>query len=178
MISRVRCSICGAEHDLGQIEPSFRRPDAYFAVPPEKRQGRINGSDEACLIASADGQDLACFVRVILKVPIIDERRSIGWGLWVEVDQEAYWRIATVWNDPNQSAEPPFACTVANDIRGYPSTRGLPGIIQLVGRQLRPSLALAPDSTHPFATEVRAGVPFERALEWRTWVLHEWLDRP
>jgi hypothetical protein len=171
-MSKVGCSTCGSEHDLGNIEPSFRRPDAYFAVPSEERQRRINESDEACLIASADGQDLACFIRAILKVPITDERASIGWGLWVEVDHQAYWRVASVWDDPNQSAEPPFACTVANDIPGYPSTRGLPGIIQLTGPHLRPSLTLTPNSSHPFAVETHAGVQFGRALEWRSWFVH------
>jgi hypothetical protein len=171
-MSKVRCSTCGDEHDLDQIEPSFRRPDAYFAVPPEERQRRVNDSDEACLIASADGQHLACFIRAILKVPITDERKAIGWGLWVEVDDQAYWRVASVWDDPNQSAEPPFACTVANDIPGYPSTRGLPGVIQLTSPRLRPSLTPTPDSAHPFAVETRTGVRFERALEWRSRFVH------
>jgi hypothetical protein len=76
-----RCGTCGREHGLGQIEPSFRRPDAYLAVPREERQRRVNDSDEGCLIASADGQHLACFVRAILKVPITDEKGAMGWGL-------------------------------------------------------------------------------------------------
>jgi hypothetical protein len=171
-VNKVRCSTCGSEHDLSHIEPSFRRPDAYSAVPPEERPRRINESDEACLIVTADGQDLACFIRAILKIPIIDERKSIGWGLWVEVDQESYWRVASVWDDPNQSAEPPFACTVANEIPGYPSTRGLPGIIQLTGPHLRPLLTLTAESSHPFALETQVGVQFERALEWRSWFVH------
>jgi hypothetical protein len=171
-VSKVRCGVCGGEHDLGRIEPSFRRPDAYFAVPPEKRRGRINESDEACLIASADGQDLACFVRAILKVPILDEGKSIGWGLWVEVDDQVYGRITSVWDDPDQGSEPPFACTVANDIPNHASTRGLPGTLQLIGPRMRPSLTLSPDSAHAFAVEARAGVPFEQALEWRSWAVH------
>ena len=171
-MSKVRCSICGNEHDLGNIEPSFRRPDAYFAVPPEQRQRRINETDDACLIASADGHDLACFIRAVLKVPIIDQSRPIGWGLWVEVDHEAYWRVASVSDDPNQHTEPPFACTVANDIPRYPSTRGLPGVIQLAGPRLRPLLTLTPESSHPFAVETHAGVQSARALEWRSWFVH------
>jgi hypothetical protein len=171
-MSKVRCSACGREHDLSQIEPAFRRPDAYFAVPREERERRINDNDETCLITSTDGRDLACFVRAILKVPIRDVGTTIGWGLWVEIDHEAYWRVAAVWDDPNQSEEPPFACTVANDIPGYPSTRGLPGVIRLTGPHSRPSLTLAPDSAHPFAVETHTGVHFERALEWRAWFVH------
>jgi hypothetical protein len=169
---KARCSTCGKEHDLGEIEPSFARPDAFFKVPADKRSGRINHSDNACLISSEDGQHLSCFIRAVLRVPIKGENKRIGWGLWVEVSDQAYWRIGTLWDDPKQETEPPFPCTVANDIPNYPSTRGLPGTIQLTGLRTRPSLFLASDSEHPFAVEARTGVYFERSLEWRSWFVH------
>lgn len=100
MVRIVRCSRCGKEHDLGQIEPSFSRPDAYFSVPSAERERRINESDDACLITSQDGQHLACFIRAVLYVPILGEETTIGWGLWVEVNHRAYWRVGSVWMTP------------------------------------------------------------------------------
>ena len=171
-MTKIPCSECGRAHDLGRIEPAFGRPDAYFAVPREARQRRISDSDNACLIASEDGQELACFVRAVLHIPIRDEGTRIGWGLWVQVDDQAYWRIADVWDDPNQAAEPPFPCTIANDVPNYASTRGLPGVIRLTDPRTRPALTLAWDSEHAFAIEARTGVLSERALEWRLWSVH------
>jgi len=169
---KVRCDKCGEEHDLGGIEPSFARPDAFFTVPADERSRRINHNDDTCLISSDGGQRLSCFLRAVLRVPIKGEHATIGWGLWVEVSDQAYSRVSTLWDDPNQSSEPPFPCTVANDIPNYPSTRGLPGTMQLTGLQTRPALVLAADSEHPFAVEARTGVYLERSLEWRAWFVH------
>jgi hypothetical protein len=66
-----RCGKCGAEHDLSGIEPIFKRPDAFFAVAATERERRIT---------SAGGKDLACFLRVVLYVPILGESRPIGRG--------------------------------------------------------------------------------------------------
>ena len=171
-MAKFRCHQCGVEHDLSRIEPAFRRPDAYFAVPREARPRRISDSDGGCLICSEDGQTLACFVRVVLHIPIVDEGSRIGWGFWVEIDARAYWRVVTLWDDPGQATEPPFPCTIANDVLNYPGTRGLPGVIRLTGFDTRPSLTLAADCEHAFAVEARTGVTAERALEWRSWFAH------
>jgi hypothetical protein len=171
-LRKIRCSTCGTEHDLDHIEPSFRRPDAYLKVSSAERERRITESDDACMITSQDGQHLACFIRTILYVPILGEATSIGWGFWVEVNHQTYWRIGSVWDDPDQHEEPPFPCTLANDIPNYPSTQGLPGVIRLIGLRSRPVLTLAVDSDHPFAVEARNGVHYERALEWRSWSFH------
>jgi hypothetical protein len=171
-MTKILCRECGREHDLDRIEPAFERPDAYVAVPREERQRRISDSDSACLIASEDRHELACFVRALLHVPITDEGSRIGWGLWVQIDDHAYRRVVSLWDDPDQAAEPPFPCTVANDIPNYPSTRGLPGVIRLTGPHTRPSLTLALDCEHAFAVEARTGVLNKRALEWRSWCVH------
>lgn len=166
-----RCATCGRVHDLQHIEPSFRRPDAFFEVEAEARARRISDSDNACLITSPDGRELRCFVRTVLYVPIRGEAKPIGWGLWAEVEAPTYHRIGDLWDDPDQGAEPPLACTLANALPNYPSTLGLPGALQLRSPTLRPALTLSP-SGHPFAVEANAGVPFERALEWRAWAVH------
>jgi hypothetical protein len=169
---KVRCSKCGAEHDLSGIEPAFERPDAFFDVPASERDRRVSHDDDTCLIASIDGEELTCFLRVVLPVPIKGEARLIAWGLWVEVDAPTYQRIVELWNDENQDAETPFACALANEIPNYPSTLGLPATMSLRKPGVRPTVILAPDSDHAFAHETRTGVHFERALEWRLWSVH------
>jgi hypothetical protein len=79
-MTAIRCRTCGESHDLSGIEPSFTRPDAFFAVPPDQRDRRINADNDTCLISSQDGQALACFIRAVLRVPILDAHTTIGWG--------------------------------------------------------------------------------------------------
>lgn len=168
---KVRCSQCGAEHDLSGVEPTFKRPDGFFRVPAGDRERRVSHNDGHCLITSPDGKDLMCFLRVVLRVRVTGEPRPISWGLWVEVDAASYWRVSEIWDDEHQSSEPAFACSVANEIPNYPSTLGLAGSMKLEGPTVRPSLILAA-SEHPFVIEARGGVHFERALEWRLWAAH------
>ena len=169
---KVRCSKCGDEHDLRGIEPTFNRPDAFLAVPASERDKRVSHNDDGCLIASIDGKSLTCFFRVVLYVPVRGESRPIGWGLWVEVDAPTYWRVGDLEDDENQAAEPPFACALANEIPNYPGTLGLPAIMKLEKPGVRPTVVLSPECDHPFALEARAGVSFERALEWRLSSVH------
>jgi len=60
-----------------------------------------------------------------LHIPIRDEGTRIGWGLWCRSMTRPTGDSRRV-DDPNQAAEPPFPCTIANDVPNYASTRGLP----------------------------------------------------
>lgn len=44
----MKCTQCGKEHTL--LEPSFRRPDVVFALPPEERRRRVvRESNDVCV---------------------------------------------------------------------------------------------------------------------------------
>ena len=171
-MTAIRCRTCGEEHDLSGIEPSFTRPDAFFAVPPDQRDRRINADSETCLISSEDGQTLACFIRAVLRVPIQGAGATIGWGLWVEVSDQTYWR------DERRVERAGSSSGASVPVHGGERDPELPEHARPAGDhashrlRTRPSLVLAADSQHPFAVEARTGVPLERSLEWRSWAVH------
>lgn len=68
-MDRVVCPQCGTEHDLSELEPSYRWPDAYLAVPTEERAFRAIGGTDDCRVRDAEDMRRQYFLRVLLPVP-------------------------------------------------------------------------------------------------------------
>lgn len=166
------CPHCGQLHDLADVEPSFRRPDAYLEIPPEEKGHRVSESDEGCLIAFDGGTHLRTFLRAMLYVPILGDPRPIGWGIWVEVPAPEYFRLVNLADDPKQPDSPPAPGTLANELPSLSGTLGLPGSLRLTSPTTRPHFSFDAGVDHPFAHEAREGVRPERAMEWRLRAVH------
>lgn len=165
-LDRVTCPRCGGVHDLSEMEPSYRRPDAFLAVPADERALRTLDGEDACAVRSADGSERHFFLRVLLPVPVHGEPKPCCWGVWVEVSPASYWRVDEVWNDTEQAKEPPFSGHLANALKTYDGTLGLPGSVQLTGPTGIPMFTLAEDLYHPLALDQRNGAWPERVIEW------------
>jgi hypothetical protein len=165
-MEKVRCATCGDEYDLLAMEPSYAWPDAYFEVPKEDREYLTNFSKDDGRIRNADDTERRHFLRVLLSVPIHGERQDVAWGVWVEVSGADWERAYDRWDDPKQSEEPPFPGRLANSLRGYEGTIGLPGRVRLTGPKTAPLFEFDPDVEHPLACEQRQGVSRDRVVEW------------
>jgi hypothetical protein len=165
-MDRVRCAKCGEEHDLLSVEPSYSRPDAYFRVPKSEREHLTNFSADDGRIRNADDSERRHFLRVLLSIPIHGGGGDVAWGVWVEVSASDWERAYEVWDDPAQDRLPPFPAQLANKLRGYEGTVGLPGRVRLTGPKMAPLFEFDPDVDHPIAREQREGVAPERVVEW------------
>src|SRR5262245_30554524 len=126
-MDKVRCSTCGGEHDLSEMEPSYTYPDAYLAVPVEERHLRTTVGTDECRLHDGRENDPRYFLRVLLPMPVRGEEEACAWGVWAEASEDAFTRARDLWDDPAQNDEPPFAATLANALTCYSSTLGLPG---------------------------------------------------
>jgi hypothetical protein len=165
-MEKVRCATCGEEQELLAMEPSYRWPDAYYEVPKKQRKYLTNFSKDDGRIRNAEDTERRHFLRVLLSVPICGEEIDVAWGVWVEVSGADWERAYDLWDDPEQSAVPPFPARLANALRGYDGTLGLPGRVRLVSPTTAPLFQLDADVDHPLAREQRTGVSRERAVEW------------
>jgi hypothetical protein len=166
------CPRCGKTHDLTDLEPSFRRPDPFVAIPVRERAARTIDGNDHCAIRDAADTQRRYFLRVLLPVPVRGQEKPCNWGIWAEVSPQAYQRALELWRDPNQASEPPFPGRLANTCPGYPETQGLPGLIQLVDPSTIPTFHFLPEVQHPLADEQRNGVAPGRVLEWMMPWLH------
>jgi hypothetical protein len=167
-MDRVRCAQCGEEHDLLAVEPNYGRPDAFFEVPADQREHLTNFGNDDGRIRTPDDRDRRHFLRVLLAVPIRGTGKDCAWGVWVEVSAFDWERTYELWDDPKQSKVRPFPARLANTLRGYENTVGLPGRVRLVAPKQSPLFVLDEDVDHPIAREQREGVTPERVTEWVT----------
>jgi hypothetical protein len=161
----MKCSTCGEEHEL--LQPTFHRPDAVVALPAVERAARVKEGNDLCAIwAQATGEQHRYFVRCVLKVDLLDADQKTAWGIWAEVAEPDFRCIVDKWSDPDQASLPPVDAVLANSVRDYPETVGLPVQLRLTGPTTRPELTFGRSSVHPFATECENGVSTHRVMEW------------
>lgn len=163
-MDRVHCAACNTEHDLSELEPSFARPDAFFALPPDERTARVRDCGDACTIRD-DAGVARHYLRVRVPVPVRGEHEPFHWIAWAEVDA-LWWRRLV--DDVRDGEAVTFQCpaTLANAFPGYRDTTfGLRGAVWVTERRLRPSFVLDVGLRHPLAAEQRDGIHAERVLE-------------
>jgi hypothetical protein len=166
IVEKVRCATCGQEHDLVTVEPNYSWPDAYHEVPKKQRKYLTSFGTDDGRIRNAEDTERRHFLRVLLSVPITGESADVAWGVWVEVSAADWERAYERWEDPKQAEEPPFPARLANSLRGYEGTLGLPGTVKLTGPGMAPLFELDADVEHPLVQEQREGVTRERVVEW------------
>ncbi len=162
----IKCAVCGEMHDIDQMEPSFRRPDALLEVPPSERRTRTRESNDACVIRNADDTESRCYLRVLMPFRVVGRAGLYSWGVWVEVAEDDFRQAMSLWDDPNQADTPAFAATLANALPGYDGSFGLPGLVSLQDATSIPHFRLAGPADHPLVREQRGEVTPERVLEW------------
>lgn len=154
------CAVCGKEHPRSALELSFRRPDPIIALSKEEREERCKESDDICVINRE-----RYFVRGLLPLPVEGRDRPYRIGIWAEVDEESYQRIHNLWSDENQSSEPPFQATLANDLPNHNNALGLRAQLKLSGPTTRPDIIVT-DVSHALFEEQNKGISSHRAYEY------------
>ncbi|MEQ8768070.1 MAG: DUF2199 domain-containing protein [Planctomycetota bacterium] len=162
----MRCSVCGDDHPIEEIEPAFGRPDAYFDLTPEQRERLAKSDSDLCRLEDPGSGELRWFVRAVLPVPVSGRKEPFRWGLWTEVPKHSFDRILELWSEPDQHIEPPIPADLANSIPTYPETSGLPCTLHLTGPSTRAEIHFAEILDHPLAQEFHSGVTAHRAQEW------------
>lgn len=165
-MDKVVCPDCGKEYDLSEMEPSYRWPDAYLAVPADERAVRTLCGKDDCRVRDAGDTCRQYFLRVLLPIPVRGDVRPCSWGVWVEVSEEAFARVQQLWDDAAQNQEPAFPGVLANQLKGYRETLGLSGSVQLTGPATVPTFTLVAAVSHSLADEQHNGVYPERVVEW------------
>jgi hypothetical protein len=138
-VNAQRCAICG--EDCQELEPSFLRPDAVFAVPADERPARVKQTDD---LVSVD--DAAFFIRCVAPIPVRGREEPYGWGFWVKVSAEHFQEYLRFFSVDPPADHPGFQGTIANQTRLAPPTLGLPVHVHLGRGQARPRLMLLDDA--------------------------------
>jgi len=167
----VECPECGRLHDIEALEPSFRRPDEFLELV-ERDEVEYQDGKDACAVRATDLSWERYFIRVLIPFTILSLDEPISWGAWVEVTSGQFDRVGELWDDPNQSSEPPFQARLANDIVAYDDSMSITGSVSLTDPSNIPTFHMTAPADHPFVVEQRSAITPARAADWLVFVYH------
>jgi hypothetical protein len=151
-----RCTVCGELHDdLPDI--GIDKPDQWWSVPEDERDRRLEWTSDTCIL---DGEHF--FIRGVLEIPVHDQPRRFGFGVWVSQKRENFYRYLANFDS---SEIGPFFGWLCTRIAYYPvDTLLLKTRAHFRGGGLRPSIELEP-TDHPLAVDQREGITLAKAWE-------------
>ena len=162
----VFCSSCGQAHPLGEIEGSFFRPDAVARMGLLARLLRVRDDGVSCVIRGR-----ARFVRGLLCFRVVGLDQDYCWGIWAQVDKDAFVDIERRWDRSDRENGPVHAATIANELPvfGQPML-GLRVSVVVQPRGTAPHVRIE-DPGHPAFREQREGISPGRAMAFNHFVL-------
>ena len=179
-MDQITCIYCGKPHDIEHIEPTLLRPDPILSVPKSKRGSWTSeGKDYAVLRPRRSFREWFTrpqmspryFLRVNMPFAVAGRDKPVAWGIWVEVSQRDYAAVHRLWDSSEQHLHPPIPARLANDIRDYPATSGLPGKLQLQNPSSVPVFTLEAGN-HPLIAQQQHGVSEDTVMKWLEPILH------
>ena len=159
------CPVCGEVHDeLPHVGTD--RPDQWWDVAEEEREGRIRLTTDTCEI---DGEHF--FIRGVIEIPVHEDPDGFGFGVWVSQKKENFY----TYLDNYDSAEiGPFFGWLCTRIACYDEdTLLLKTRVHFRGEGLRPSIVVEP-SGHPLSVDQQNGISLEKA--WRIVHYYQQMD--
>lgn len=150
-----RCACCGEWHDELLTDIACGLPDAVYELGYLERYRRARYNQDFCTL-----DETRHFIRCVLPVPFTHRDDYFGWGVWVEVDRATH-DLCLRYFDAEGAPPAPLEGTLANDLKAYRKTAGLPVRIELSDEH-RPLVYLRPASRHALAQEQRRGIDAQR----------------
>lgn len=159
----MQCSTCGEEHPITDMEPSFLEPAAIVAVPKDQREQRVKTTKNEAMLWSASGGDGRCFLRGLVPIEVAGREQPLNFGLWVEVERDAFDFMAQCREQP--TGNPEFPGEIANSVPGYPPMIGEPVTVFPMHNRV-PALRFDDLEEHPFALQTAQGVTEHEVAQW------------
>jgi hypothetical protein len=162
----MKCSVCGSDHPLEQLELTFKWPDALAALNEAERESRCKESDD---LAHIDHK--RWFVRGTIPLPVAGRQREYRIGAWAEVEESAFRMILKLWSEESQDQQPPISARLANEIPGHVGSSGQPVLVKLVSPTARPDI-LVSDENSSLGLEQLDGISEHQAVQYSSYIYH------
>jgi hypothetical protein len=145
------CRVCGKSHHKLPTDYGYSLPDIVWELEPDTRQAHLDWSTDLCYF---EGR---WFLRGVLQMPFQFQTGWFGWGIWVEVSEEAIGRFRAVFNTDGSG------CTretglVANQFPGNTDSLLLKVEVQFGLPQNRPLIYFVEECQHDLAQLQRSGL--------------------
>ena len=105
----------------------------------------------------------AYFVRTVLRIPIIDSKEHLEWGVWVSLSEKNFKRYRRVYGKDEELKEKPYFGWLSNQLGDYQDCLEIKTSVHLQGGGMRPLLELDHANAHPLCQEQHNGIALKRA---------------
>ena len=157
------CPCCGKVHGSLSFAIPVSMPTEAAKIPVAQRDGRLWSNGELCVV-----DDKRFYLYGSIEINIHDHCNEFAWGAWVELVEETFFRYQKLLDVEGREANPPFEAVLGTDIPFYPPTLGLPLIVRVRKKGVRPLFQLKA-GTHPLIHDQHAGVSIERIQAIKSW---------
>ena len=137
------CTVCGEVHDEELRDIRAGLPDAVYELDEDERRRRADFGDDFGLLA--DAGTTRHFVRGLLHLSIDGPGAEFSYGVWVEVDEPGFRLLEERWHDPDGSECGPVFGVLANELKPFSDTLGLPIALQLRDVRILPAAIVLTD---------------------------------
>lgn len=149
------CTSCGESHDGFPTDRGWTLPDDVWAIAEPERSQVAKFDTDLCQMGHR------YFIRCILYVPFAQRDGEFGWGVWVEVSHDDFFRYIEVYTK-DACGEAPAKGKLANVISSYPDVKEEPVTIRFGNCDERPKILMNSDSQSSLAREQRNGMDGSR----------------
>ena len=160
------CSSCGKWHDELPFDFGADVPDLVYEIHPSERKARVVGNSDFFVIDDKD-----YFARGIIEIPILEDKRTFNWGVWVSLSEKNFKRMTELLNSNERVKEPPYFGWLCTALPYLETTINLKTMVHTQPVGVRPKIELEPTS-HPLAAEQKQGITMERVQQIAERLLH------
>lgn len=155
---RKRCEKCGKVHnELPAI--GFDAPFYYHELSEEEKSEMTELSEDFCVITHPEQTDR--FIRVVLKIPLIDRCEDFDYGIWVSVSEKTFNEYKD--NFAKELEPKIYFGMICNELDDYEeSTLGLHVNVETQKDGFRPEI-IPHETDHPLVLDWENGITLEEA---------------
>lgn len=156
----IKCSCCDEMVPADDMELTYRLPDAIACMSQED-------IDETCKCTSdyVICEERYFYVRCVIVLPIKESARDYAIGAWAQVSPKSFNRIWDLWDEDDQSQEPPMRGLLANSVHLNQNAEDAEIEVQLTGASSRPKIVIKDPECTLYA-EQSYGISMHRAREY------------
>ena len=134
------------------MDLAYQRPADVFKIPADERPKRIRINDDLCII-----DDSEFYIRGVLALPVRELDTPFRWGIWAQVDKEAFDYYQAHWNVPSTDDLTSFPGVLSGGIAVYPDSDQLMVAIHMQPNNQRPVFVVL-DHNHALAKAQQLGI--------------------
>lgn len=156
----VRCPCCEKMVPANDVELTYRKPDPIASMCEDEIESQCKYTNDYYVC-----DDEYFYIRCVLPLPVHDTGKDYCLGVWAQVSPNSFNKIWELWDDENQSKEPPMCGLLANDVHLHTGTENTEIEVQLTGLTSRPIITVK-DPESSLYQEQQCGITIHRASEY------------